>query len=173
MGKVQLPPDETLKDHLTPAVYSDFTRHAEDTGMPMWMLDRFKPAMAAMTLEVFALQKLGANPEYGVDKYFYERAHKAEKQIVPLETVDFQIGLVTEFSKEEGELLMKTTLEEIDNTKKAYTEMLAAWRSGDAVKLEKLLNEAEKQAPALYKRLVTDRNARFFDLRVENRRRIV
>ena len=161
LSKSQLPEGETLKDRLSPALYSNFVKHAEDSGVPMMMLERFTPSMAAVTLEVMELMKLDLDPEYGLDKHFFDRARKSGKEIIPLETVDFQIGLITEFSKEESELLMKSTLEEIDNTRKLYGDMLKAWQNGDAPAMEKLLNEAMQEAPVIFRRLVTDRNRRW------------
>ena len=48
------------------------------------------------------LQKLGCNPEYGLDKHYFDRAAKEGKTVASLETVDFQIGMVTDFSKEDA-----------------------------------------------------------------------
>src|ERR1035437_1875358 len=84
------------------------------------MFDQFKPFMAAMTLEALELQKLGVDPEHGLDKHFFDRARKDGKQIVPLETVDFQLDLITGFSKEDGESVMKATLKDLDNETKEY-----------------------------------------------------
>jgi uncharacterized protein YbaP (TraB family) len=114
--------------------------------------------MAAMTLEVFELLKMGMNPQNGVDKHFYPLAKSSGMEIIPLETVDFQLDLITGFSKEEGELLMKSTLKEIDNVKKELGELVRAWREGDAEKLQKLMNDAMADSPVIYKRLLTDRN---------------
>jgi uncharacterized protein len=162
LGKAQLPPGETLSQHLSDPVYRAFTNHVTSAGLPPTMFDQFKPALAAITLAVLEIQKLGFSPEYGVDKHYFERARDDKgKQIVPLETVDFQVGLVTDFTKEEGELLLKTTMEEVDNTKKEFRELLKAWQTGDVVTLERLLNEASRQAPVIYKRLLTDRNDRW------------
>jgi uncharacterized protein YbaP (TraB family) len=158
MGKAMLPVGETLQDQLSPALYTRFTNQLQETGLPGAMLERFKPALAALTLEVMELQKLGYDPEYGLDKHFYTLAHKGKKEIVPLETIEFQIGLLTGLSKEEGEQVMKSTLDEIDKTKQEVQKMLTAWQTGDAEGLEKLLNEAAHEAPAIFKRLVTDRN---------------
>jgi uncharacterized protein YbaP (TraB family) len=157
MSKARLPEGETLQEHLSPAVYKAFTNHLSGSVLPLEMVEQFTPAMAAMTLEMLEMQKMGLDPQYGVDKHFFALAGK-KKEIVPLETVDFQIGLLTDFSKEEGELLMKSTLKEIDTTKNDLMEMLKAWQTGDAAKLEKLLNEAVSEAPVLYRRLLTDRN---------------
>jgi len=161
LSKAQLPEGQTLRQQLSPATYASFTNHTSQAGLPLEMFDQFTPSIAAMMLEVLELQKLGVDPEMGVDAHFFERARKAGKKIVPLETADFQIEMATSFSKEEGELLMKSTLKEIDNAKKAYGEIVSAWQNGDAAKLEKFLNDAMRESPPIFKRLVTDRNHRW------------
>src|SRR5262249_18337199 len=81
--------------------------------------------------------------------------------IVALETVDFQIDLLTDFTKEEGELLMKTTLRDMDKLKQEFGDIIKAWQTGNADELEKLLNEATQDAPVIFKRFVADRNRRW------------
>ncbi|HXU77017.1 MAG TPA: TraB/GumN family protein, partial [Methylomirabilota bacterium] len=83
------------------------------------------------------------------------------KQIVALETVDFQIGLATQFSKEEGEAVMKWTMDDLDKLKQEYPDMLKAWQTGNSDKLEKMLNEGFQKVPKIFQRLVTDRNKRW------------
>ncbi len=161
LSKSRLPEGETLATQLSPAVYARFTNQLQETGMPVMIFDQFKPSIAAMSLVVLEFKKLGLDPEYGLDKHFYGRARKEHKTIVPLETVDFQINMITDFTKEEGELLMKTTLEEISTTKKELADLVKGWQTGDTDKLDKLLNEASREAPAIFKRLVVDRNRRW------------
>jgi len=159
--KGRLPEGQTLREQLSPPVYSAFKDYAQKTGVPVQIFDSLTPSIAAITLVALELRKLDLDPEYGLDKHFFRLATEASKKIVPLETLDFQLNLLTDFSKEEGELLMKSTLKEIDTMEKDLGEMLSAWQKGDAGKLEKLLNEAKEDAPAIYKRLVTDRNRRW------------
>lgn len=161
MAKSQLPAGETLAGQLSPAVYASFTNQVVKDGLMPELFERFKPFLAATTLEVFELQKLGLDPAYGVDLYFFHRARKEGKQIIPLETLDFQISLVTGFSKQEGELLMKGTLKEIDNTRKLFSQMVSDWKTGNADRLGELLNKGMSESPAIFKRLVTDRNRRW------------
>jgi uncharacterized protein YbaP (TraB family) len=161
LSKAQLPAGETLQQQLSPPVYEMFTNHVQSAGLPATMFDNFRPSLAAITLALIEIQKLGVSPEYGVDKHYFDRARKTGKTIEALETVDFQVNLVTDFSKEEAELLLKTTLEEVDNTKKEFRTLLKAWKEGDSGTLERLLNETSKEAPAIYKRMLTDRNQRW------------
>jgi uncharacterized protein len=158
LSKSQLPEGETLSKQLSPEVYKMWIAHVTESGLPPEMFERFTPAMAAVTVAMLELQKLGLDPSQGVDKHFFPLARQAGKEIIPLETVDFQINLLTGITKEEGELLMKTSLKDMDNLKKDLAELLRAWKTGDADKLEKLLNEASKESPAVYKRMLTDRN---------------
>lgn len=159
LSRARLPEGQTLQEQLSPAVYSSFTNHAAQVGLPLMAFEQLKPSIAAVTLDVVDLQKQGFDPEYGLDKHFYALARKTGKETATLETVDFQIGMLTDFSKEEGELLMETTLKDMDKMKSEFGKLLTAWETGDANALEKLLNEASKEAPAIYKRLLTDRSA--------------
>jgi len=158
LTKGQLPAGETLSQQLSAETHKLLASHLKETGLPAEMFEPFSPGMAAMTIAMLELQKLGLDPNHGVDKHFFPLARKAGKKIVPLETVDFQINLLTEFTKQEGELLMKTTLKDLDTLKKDLPTLLTAWKTGDADGIEKVLNEAMKESPAIYKRLLTDRN---------------
>ncbi|OLE97059.1 MAG: hypothetical protein AUG75_12750, partial [Cyanobacteria bacterium 13_1_20CM_4_61_6] len=117
-GKMRLPAGETLETQLAPDVYQMFMKHIKEAGMPEMFFEQMKPAMAAMMVEVMELTKMGLEPEKGVDKHFFGLARQSGKQIVPLETVDFQINLITGFTKAEGEAIVKATLKDIDNIKK-------------------------------------------------------
>jgi len=159
--KGRLPEGQTLSNVLTPSTYASFSNYLTQAGMPVALFDSFAPAMAALTLVALELKKMDLDPEYGLDKHFFKLARDGSKKIIPLETVDFQIGLMTDFSKEEGELLMKVTLKDIDKMRKDLGELLESWQKGDAAQLEKLLNESMEEAPVIYKRLVSDRNQRW------------
>jgi hypothetical protein len=161
MGKARLPEGETLAQQVSPEVYAAFTNHLNEDGLPVVVFDQFKPAMAAFALLILDLQHLGFDPKFGLDKHFFDRARKESKQIVALETVDFQIGLATQFSKEEGEAVMKWTMDDLDKLKQEYPDMLKAWQTGNSDKLEKMLNEGFQKVPKIFQRLVTDRNKRW------------
>lgn len=158
LGKSQLPEGETLEQQLTPGTYARFSNYVSQAGLPLMIFNRMKPFVAVAALTVIELQKLELDPEFGVDKYFFGRATKDGKRIVPLETVEFQLDLITGFSKAEGELVMKCSLADMDKTRRQFKEIVQAWQTGDATKLAGLLNEATREAPVIFKRLVTDRN---------------
>jgi len=159
MGRLMLPADQTLRQNLSSNVYESLSKHAAEVGLPMGTLERFRPAAAVMTVEVMQLTALGADPQLGVDKHFFKLARDASKHIIPLETPEFQIGLLVGFTKDEENLMVEKSLEDIDNEKKLYGEMVQAWKTGDSASLEKMLNEMRTDAPSIFKKLVSDRTA--------------
>ncbi len=161
LAQSMLPEGETLADQLSPEVYASLSNHLTAAGLPALVFDHLKPGMAATMLDTLELQKLGLDPQQGLDMHFNALARKQGKEVAALETVDFQIALITDLPKEEGELMVKSTLEESTHVKSEITGLLKAWETGDSASLEKILNEATQKAPALFKRLLTDRNHRW------------
>src|SRR5579871_3450527 len=159
LSKATLPDGKTLRDVLPAKVYNSFTNHAAEAGLPEMLYGTLKPGMALMMLEAMNLVKLGANPEYGEDEHFYKLAKDSNRKIVALETLDFQLGLMLSCDGPDEELYLEKSLEEMDNEKKEFNEMVDAWKAGDAATLEKLLNEMRTDAPAVFKKLVSDRTA--------------
>jgi uncharacterized protein YbaP (TraB family) len=158
LGKIQLPEGETLETQLSPEVYKQFQKSARESGTPEFLVQKMKPAIAVTMIEAMELKKLGLEPKWGIDKHFFGMAKETGKTIVPLETVDFQLDLLTGLTKEEGEAFMKETLKDLENINKDLADLIGSWKNGDSRKLDQMLNEAKQDAPALYKRLVTDRN---------------
>jgi len=158
LGKAMLPAEQTIKDQVSPETYSSLSNYLDEAGMPSLVFDRLKPGLAALTLAVLELQKLGFDPEYGIDKHFHKRAEKGGKEFVALETVEFQVDLVTSFGKAEAEDLLKATLKDLKRSRSIFEELTSAWEKGDSEKLEALLNESMREVPDLFKRMVTDRN---------------
>jgi uncharacterized protein len=157
--KIMLPPGQTLQQVLSAKTYHSFSNHVDQAGLPMELFDPIKPGMAISMFEELELNQLGADPEYGLDKHFLKLARQTNRQVVFLETLDFQIDLITGFSNSEEELLVEKSLEKIDDEKKEYGELLTAWKKGDANGLEKMVNEMRTDAPAIFKKLVPDRTA--------------
>jgi hypothetical protein len=161
LARTMLSEGETFREQLSPRTYGLFTNCATEMGLPLFVLERLKPVMAAVALVELECKKQGFEPENGIDMHYYKLARKQGKSLLALESVDFQLDLLTSFSREENELLVKSTLEEIRTIREEFGDILKAWRSGDAAGLEKLLNSMAAEAPAVFKRLVSDRSERW------------
>jgi uncharacterized protein len=158
LSKARLPEGETLKDQLSAETYASFIAHAEKAGLPEVTLAQFKPVMAAVMLLSVDLVQMGLDPEQGVDQHYFRRARDSGKEIVPLETVEYQMDLIAGLSKEEGELVVKSMLKDMAKTRTMLGDLVKAWQTGDTVSLDNLLNEATSESPTVMKRMLTDRN---------------
>jgi uncharacterized protein YbaP (TraB family) len=161
MERAQLPQGQTLKDVLSEKTYADLLAQLKQSDLPEEMITPMRPGMAVTMLAMVELQKDGYDPEEGMDLYFHNRCKKESKSERGLETLDFQIGLLCDLTKAEGESLVKSTLKDLKDAKSQFAELIKAWQTGDSATLEKLLNEAQKEEPAVMKRFLTDRNLKW------------
>jgi uncharacterized protein len=152
------PAGQTLKQQVSKDTYARLEAHLADSGAPATAFDPLRPWMVAVALVGVELQKLGFDPEEGVDKYFFTKATKDKKQIVPLETVDLQIGLFKGFTPQQEDAMLKETLQEISKFKTDIKTIVDAWKAGDTKALDGLMLEAMRDYPELYKKLLVDRN---------------
>ncbi|MCI0746228.1 MAG: TraB/GumN family protein [Verrucomicrobia subdivision 3 bacterium] len=152
------PPGETLKQNVSKETHDKLQSYLSEAGVPAITVESLKPWMAAVLLLGLELQKLGFDPEQGVDQYFFKKAKQDKKQIVGLETVDLQISFFTGFTKEEQDAVLKETLQEISGFKAMLTDVVNAWKTGDTKKLDALVLDAIRDYPQLQKKLLVDRN---------------
>lgn len=155
------PSDQTLSQQVSKETFEALTKWAEKEMGTVAVFELQKPWMATLTMMTLEIQKLGFNPELGIDKHFYRQARRDEKRVIGLETVALQIGLFTALNKSEQEDLLKSTLKEIDKLPEMFREIMDGWKSGDSKKMEPLLNDAMKEYPSVWKRLVLDRNQKW------------
>lgn len=161
MTKSVLPEGESLRSQLSPKLYEQLTVQLKETGLPVEVVEKLKPGMVALTIALVEMQKLGLDAKLGVDQHFHQLARKAGKEVMGLETPEFQMELLTGFSKAEGEAILKSTLKDIGTLKQKLGELIKSWQTGDMKTVATLLNEAMEEHPELYKRMVVERNKRW------------
>ena len=156
------PAGKTLGQQVGKETYSALQSWLKNSGGEPSMLDQMKPWLASVTVVALELQKLGFNPSQGIDEHFYSRAKGGKKEIRGLETVDFQVDLFANLSDEDSELFLKSMLEDTARFPKIFADVIEAWKTGDAAKIEALLLEITRKYPAIYKKFLTDRNRVWF-----------
>lgn len=161
LTKSALPPGQTLRDQLSEKLYGRLTAQLSESGLPVDAVNNLKPGIVAMTLTLIEMQRLGLDPKLGLDRHFHGRARAAGKELIALEEPQFQVDMITGFSKEEGESLLDSTLKDIHTLKTLLGRLLTSWQTGDMKALAGLLNQALEEHPVLYQRLLVDRNKRW------------
>ena len=161
LQKLSYSDGRTLKDVLDTETYAALETYTDGLGMPLMMLEQFKPGMIISTLQVLEFQRMGFTPQ-GVDAFFNTQALTDGKSVGALETLDEQISFLAEMGEgNESEFIMMS-LEELDNTANLMDEMIDAWRAGDSEVLRTLfVDDMLDRAPAVYDFLLRKRNLRW------------
>lgn len=152
------PDGKTLQESVTPETYQLAEKRAKEIGIEIQAFSRLKPWLVALTISTVKLQSLGFDPNYGVDKYFSDKARKAKKETLGLETVAYQINLFDGMSSSAQEMLLLQTLKDLDVMEKEVTRIIRSWTTGDIETAEKILLESFREYPDVYQRLISDRN---------------
>lgn len=162
-----LPPNETLSQHVSAETYALVQSYLRENVGSATMLDQFRPWMASMTLLTIELMKLGYDPQQGVDRYFFNKAQGDKKRLDSFESVDFQLGLFQGLTKAEQDQMLSESVREAKDIKGEISEMVNAWKTGDAKALEKLIVQEMRDYPDVHKKLLLDRNGRWMAKLVE------
>jgi uncharacterized protein YbaP (TraB family) len=152
---------KTLQQNVSAETYSLAAKRAQELGLDIHALSPLKPWVVALTMASLQLQKLGFDPNSGVDRYLAGRATKAGKPIAGLETAAFQIGLMDQLSASDQESMLRQSLREMDLLDKGLDQIVRSWAAGDVPALEQLLLNAMREYPAVHQKIVVDRNRRW------------
>jgi len=110
-----------------------------------------------MMLTVQELTKIGVTQE-GVDMVFAKRAKADGKPVHSLETVAFQIDMITSIGEGMEDEFVLYGLRDLHQIEKFFGELIRAWREGDNEALERLFVDDMRQYPEVYEALLAERN---------------
>jgi len=113
-----------------------------------------------MTLVALESLKLGFDPNYGIDKYFLSKA-EGKKKILELESLDYQIDLLSHFSDKEQELFLIYTLKDLNIMEQELDKLTQAWTTGDTKGMESILTRSvseDKRLSPIFEKLIYERN---------------
>jgi uncharacterized protein YbaP (TraB family) len=151
----------TLQQNISPETYQLAEQRARELGIDLLQMSRLKPWFVAFSLTSVKLQKMGFDPNFGLDRFLADQAKNGGKAIRGLETLEYQIGLLDQFSPAEQDSMLRQTLNELDLLDKSLEEVVQSWNSGNAHALEQLLLTGMREYPDVYKKIVVDRNRRW------------
>jgi len=153
-----IPEGKTLQQYVSEQTYTSLKEKAESLGLPMEFFDGLRPWLCGLTLTAVAVQRLGLDPNHGIDVHFFYRSKEDGKQLVFLESVEDQLKLFTEMSKEQEEAYLGQTLQDLDLIEAKLPELVNAWTNGDADGLASIVEKSFKEHPEAYETMVVQRN---------------
>ncbi|MCW8196580.1 TraB/GumN family protein [Proteobacteria bacterium 005FR1] len=155
-----LPPGQTLRDLVSPAVISDLETRLRFMGLPSENFMQFRPWFLTLMLTSLQYTSLGYFPDYGVEQYIAREVPDANR--LALETLEAQLGFLQHL---DGEAFLGYTLASFEEGRQMAGALVEAWRCADKDALNELLTkgfEAEEMPDidleALKNVLIVQRN---------------
>lgn len=155
------PAEQNLFQHLDGTTRKLLAKKISEIGLPLEQFTRFKPWFVALTLTTLELQRLGYNPAFGVDVYFFNRAKTDGKEIGFLEPAEFQIKLLGNMAAEDQNNFLSQTLKDLEMVNQLAGDLVKSWKTGDSDRLNDLLSKSFKDYPDLHDRLLIQRNKKW------------
>ena len=154
----------TVDKHLSAQAYGELSAYCKSNSIPLETFKQFKPSVLIEMLTAMEFMKLGVTQQ-GVDLFFYELANKDQKIVEGLETIEEQIDCIVSMADGNEDDFVTYSINDMKNIKQQFEILANAWRKGDAEKLDELMvTELKTKLPKLYKKLVIDRNNKWFPL---------
>ncbi len=153
------PANDALEKHVSPEIFERVVKETGGLGIPLELLTKQKPWFLAMTLVALESLKLGFDPNLGIDKFFLSKADG--KKILELESLDYQIDLLSGFSDKEQELFLFYTLRDLKIMEEELGQLTLAWTSGDSKTMESILKRSiseDERFAFILEKLVYERN---------------
>jgi uncharacterized protein YbaP (TraB family) len=152
--------DDALEKHVSRETFELIKKRAEGLGAPLELINRQKPWFLGLMFSSVEFLKLGFDPNYGIDKHFLSKA-AGKKQIVELESVDYQINLLSKLSDQDQELFLVLSFKDLDTFGRDVDKLLQAWASGNAKEIERIMTRSVTEDGRLfpiYQIIIDDRN---------------
>lgn len=157
---VRMNNDTKLSDLLTKEEYARVRLYFEKNRsiLPFSMMERFKPYMLT---SLIGESGMGCEKTNGMEMSIMQEANQYDKEILGLETAQFQAGLFDSipYKKQAKELL--NYIDSIDSYKNNTAELIKVYREQDLQKMEDLTAKSEGGIGEYLDLLVFDRNRRW------------
>lgn len=156
--KMELPAGQNLSGKLSPKTYSQLKEYVESQGYGVKKFDRLQPWAVMLILTQLKLSQIGID-QNGVDSYYSERSLHDSLPQRYLESVEKQIGIITNIGEGEEDAVILQTLRDMKEFPSMMAWMVADWRVGKTDRLEReLVLEMKEESPKMYSRVLVERN---------------
>jgi len=151
----------TLRDLMGEEMYRRAAIAAEASDIPIDLLAKSEPWLAAITVEMMALYRIGFDPKMGVELHMTSLAIQDGKPIEGLEAIEEQLAFLDGLSLQAQRDMLLQTLEDSAGMAESIDDIIHAWRYGDIEFLESQLLDSLAEHEELNDALVTNRNLRW------------
>lgn len=164
----------TIKDHISQELYDYAVEILKEQRQYSSALDVYTPNVWSSAIDNYLTAQMGFDSELGIDMYFLNDAYDTGKEILEIESVEFQYNMLGGFPEQLQVLMLEGSVYNYENPDEAKEQLQAlvdAWALGDPEGLYALLSEEgefeseeERELYALYNdEMIVKRNRNMAD----------
>lgn len=161
-AKALLPEGKALRPMLAAEPRRALEAALTQYGLQPDAFDRFKPWYAAIALSTLPLAQEKFDAVNGVEQLLDAKAKALGKRHSGLETSEYQLSLFDSLSAEVQQRYLGEVIRSLPEVKDQLSNIITAWKAGDAERLARLINEGEDD-PAMLETLLIGRNRTWAD----------
>jgi len=136
---------QTLQSKLSEQTWALLVEELTESQIDLAAVERMQPWLVSNLLVLDAARRTGLSPTNGVDQDFLSRA--GAREVVALESVEFQMSLLSGMSDPLQEIALLDMLGHADDTEIYLRRLVEAWRTGDETALSELIFEVLLENP--------------------------
>jgi uncharacterized protein YbaP (TraB family) len=152
--------NDTLQKHLSAETYGLVKKKLEELGASLEVANKYQPWFLGLNLVSLEALKLGFDPNYGIDRYFLEKAAE-RKKILELESLEYQFKLFSALSEKDQGSFLLYVVKDIKVLEQELDKLVKAWTTGDEKRIELIMTKSikeDKRLAPIYEKLVIERN---------------
>lgn len=171
LQKMRCETGKTIKDYLGKELYEDTRKMLQSRKLYNAAYDMYLPALWTSLVDEAIRSYTELESDYGVDRYFINKASADGKGIKEIESVDFQNDLMLGFSAELYRLMIADSVYYPEESVNSLNAMYEIWLGGDEAEIEEMLrldytglsDEERIMCEDYNKKMLTDRNVGMAD----------
>lgn len=124
----------TIKDHIPQELYAEGVEILKALNSYNPAMDYYFPSLWSSMIESLLMEKLNFNIDLGIDRHLIERAYNSNKEVLEIESAEFQYKMLASFDDDLQALLLEASIETYKDQKTAkndLNEIMDLWASGD------------------------------------------
>jgi uncharacterized protein YbaP (TraB family) len=152
---------ETIYTQLAEETLVLLKAYFQSNNIDIGQFEQVRPWMLSVNVGLIELRKLGFDSAKGIDLHYQQKARKAGKPVLALETFEEQIELLSGDSPRVQELGLKLALQYRDEAPEFIDVLIKAWAKGDAEAMYDASASDYERHPDLaeqFERLLDQRN---------------
>ena len=143
LERMQYQDGTTIKNHLKRETYEKLVSFLTAKSAYNSLYDQYNPAFMISLLSGLSAEEAVITDGDGVDATILKLAKEKNKEILEVETLQFQIDVLANMSDELYDIMINETIDSYQETIKLQKELYEAWKKGDADKIISIINEED------------------------------